>query len=871
MAGEKIYTANDTAETTEDAQANPAYLSSGTAPPVEITDYAQDPPEPPRRGGWIGSAVALLALAAWTGGFVWANFPAMVAADDPAAWTGWISNWAMPALLIGVAWLIVVRSSRRETARFAQTSRMLAQDTDRLETRLVTINHELSLAREFVSAQARDLDSVGRIAVDRLSHHAERLQVLIQDNSAQLATIGTVSGAALENMERLRNQLPVLTSAAKDVTNNFGNAGRAANAQLEDLIGGFNRLIQTGKVSENLVASLRGQFGQAMDGFAARTIELEQTIHARALAMTGQAENMRTALLGHQAEFEEQLRGRTLALTSEITETRARLDREEAESLTSLRSRLAALRDETSAIARSLRDGEAGALANWRETVIRLDQDMRSANDTAAEIGRQAAATSHTRMARLAEEAAALERVLSETNARFEAETARRRHAGEAQEHGMVERLTAQLAALDGEISRRQTAQTAHLAALSVQGDAAIAQLGKIEARIAAILDTNELAEAGMTRRLDVLDQRLGESRQQLDSTDQSLAGLTDGGVRLLELIQGAARHSREDLAHAVARGIEHLEELEHRARVLRNTVDDADRGGQSLSANLLLTHNRLRDTAGALVALHDDINEKAGLQAEKIDGLQQSLVQLDSQTEAAASRAQGELTTAIRQLNDAAGSVIATIEQRGAGVVSALASQLGSESGDAIEHAMRLQVIEISGKLEQAAAHAAGISREAASQLREQMAKVNELVGSLESRVDQARTRAEERVDDDFARRIALITEALNSNAIDIAKALDTDVSDTAWSAYLRGDRGIFTRRAVRLLDGPEARSILQLYQTDRNFREYVSHYIHDFEAMLRQILSTRDGHALGVTLLSSDMGKLYVALAQAIERLRG
>jgi hypothetical protein len=38
----------------------------------------------------------------------------------------------------------------------------------------------------------------------------------------------------------------------------------------------------------------------------------------------------------------------------------------------------------------------------------------------------------------------------------------------------------------------------------------------------------------------------------------------------------------------------------------------------------------------------------------------------------------------------------------------------------------------------------------------------------------------------------------------------------------------------------------------------------------MLRSVLSTRDGHALAVTLLSSDMGKLYVALAQAIERLR-
>ena len=43
-----------------------------------------------------------------------------------------------------------------------------------------------------------------------------------------------------------------------------------------------------------------------------------------------------------------------------------------------------------------------------------------------------------------------------------------------------------------------------------------------------------------------------------------------------------------------------------------------------------------------------------------------------------------------------------------------------------------------------------------------------------------------------------------------------------------------------------------------------------HVLEAMLRQLLSTRDGHALGVTLLSSDMGKLYAALSQAIERRR-
>ena len=59
-----------------------------------------------------------------------------------------------------------------------------------------------------------------------------------------------------------------------------------------------------------------------------------------------------------------------------------------------------------------------------------------------------------------------------------------------------------------------------------------------------------------------------------------------------------------------------------------------------------------------------------------------------------------------------------------------------------------------------------------------------------------------EERDETPEARRAALVTESLNSNSIDIARALDASVADTAWASYLKGDRGIFTRRAVRLLD---------------------------------------------------------------------
>ena len=59
------------------------------------------------------------------------------------------------------------------------------------------------------------------------------------------------------------------------------------------------------------------------------------------------------------------------------------------------------------------------------------------------------------------------------------------------------------------------------------------------------------------------------------------------------------------------------------------------------------------------------------------------------------------------------------------------------------------------------------------------------------------------------LSRRVSLLIDALNSTAIDVSKILSNDAGDAAWAAYLKGDRGVFTRRAVRLLDSGEAREI--------------------------------------------------------------
>lgn len=845
------------------------------------------------------AVLGLAAIVGWTAFFVWANGSVLMAGIAPQQGIGLVSAWAPPVLVICVIWLIALRTSTREAARFTDAARALRIESEQLERRLLTVNRELSLAREFIAAQNRDLDSLGRIAVERISQHAERLDGLIKSNGAQIDAIANVSETALDNMERLRGSLPVIVSSAKDVTNNIGNAGRTAHAQLQELIGGFNRLNDFGQASERQVQSLRSRIDETITLFAGQAEAIEERFTARFAALDRQSGEFRARLDSHEVETLAAIRSRATALADELEQTRRELDDHESESLTSLRARLSALREETTAIARALRDGEGTALAGWQEAVARLDGDMRDISARLDAANRETIAAGEARVARLSEDAARFEADLAELGRRFEAEIAERRIRATGAEEAarkrlreslvqldadlgarrddadqandsMLTKLRAQLAEFDAEIAARHSMHETHSQRLVEHGARVADHLAEFAAQMRAAAEHGENAEATLAVSLQTLATRLADGRSVVADTDRAVLSLTDSSVRLLELIQASATHARVELPAAIEAGEQRLETAEARAFLLRDLASEAAGKSIELSDHVLLAQHTLTEATKALVVLHDGIEESTEGHAAKLVEVQHQLDQAQASSAALSERAAGALSAAIAELAGAAQDAVAGIERGSAGAVAAVAQHLGEASAAALDKIMRTRAAEAAGQLEQAAAHAAGVSREAAIQLRDQLAKVNELTGNLERRVAHARERAEEQVDNDFARRSALITEALNSHAIDIAKALDSDVSDTAWAAYLKGDRGIFTRRAVRLLDTGEARSVVQLYDSDRDFRDHVSRYIHDFEAMLRQLLSTRDGHALGVTVLSSDMGKLYVALAQSIERLR-
>ncbi len=871
MAGNRNIVALD-----PDAQdAVPVETTAAQTADAEVTvdDQWYEEDEAAPNAGWRNGILPALAFACvlgWTGFFVWTNQSQMLAPASPQAWVGWIRDWSLPVVLVCCLWLIAMRNSRREAERFGATARLLSEESARLEARLSTVNSELSLAREFIAAQARDLEALGRMASERLSSNADRLAGLISDNGSRIETIGSVSENALDNMEKLRGQLPVIASAAKDVTNNIATAGRTAHAQLEDMVAGFTKLNQFGQASETQVVALRAMVDKTLAEFTHQSEQLGIIAEQRFAALAEQGTGFRNELDAHEVSALASIRTRATALGEEIARTRTELDNQEAESLTSLRARLTAVRDESMAIGRSVRETETAAISAWQESIARLEDDLRDAIAKVGEIDEKALASARARLAELTSEAAEVDERFAERDRVFAEEIARREQQASERHERQVEALTGHLAQLDEHLTKRVTEQEFRAERVTANAAEVEIKLGAFAARMDEISRHGEAAAATIAASLGTLAERLIASREALAGTDAAVDALTENSVRLLELIQGSAKHTTEELPKALTITEERLAQVEHRTSALRLVAAEAEQSGARLSDYVLRSKQELADSGELIESLNRLVAERSAEQIETIGKLRSSLAELDQESRILAQHADQSLRSAIDALGSSARDAVAGIETMSASAITALAERLGAESGEAIDRALKARTAEAAGQLEQAAVHASGISREAAVQLRDQLTKVNELAGNLERRVNQARARAEEQVDNDFARRVALITEALNSNAIDIARVLDTDVTDTAWASYLKGDRGVFTRRAVRLLDASEAKAVMQVFTNDDSFREHVSRYIHDFEAMLRQLLSTRDGHALGVTLLSSDMGKLYVALAQAIERLR-
>jgi hypothetical protein len=383
--------------------------------------------------------------------------------------------------------------------------------------------------------------------------------------------------------------------------------------------------------------------------------------------------------------------------------------------------------------------------------------------------------------------------------------------------------------------------------------------LDAIEARFANFGTQGAEQTADLAEALATLSDHIGAIGGALGQSNQSADGLVGRLETLRAQLDGGRAQLTDELPAALSR-------LRLNAEQGLEAIDRAVPQAQKLASDAETAAARIVE-AGAVMDRHGEATVAV---TGQVQALQVLLARIDQTFTHVAEGASTKLVDAMLRVRETAGQAAQHARETLTGVIPRVADELAEAGAAAL--ATRLSEV---GRAEvtavgDAAALAMTTAQGASERLTQQLLALAQATQVLEARFSEHRAAVEAENEGGFARQVGLLIEALNSTAIDVGKLLAQEPSDTEWAAYLKGDRGIFTRRVVRLLESSEAKAVAERYGEDGAFRDLVNRYVHDFETMLRRVLSARDGGMMSVTLLSSDAGKLYVALAQAIERLR-
>ena len=424
-----------------------------------------------------------------------------------------------------------------------------------------------------------------------------------------------------------------------------------------------------------------------------------------------------------------------------------------------------------------------------------------------------------------------------------------------------IERANSSLGDLSGRVAEQERASQRMIAEID---------------RGLALIDERftELASNGDDRANHFLES-LTRARTELDTLaaqagtqDSAIAALADRTGAIRDSVGRLAEEIREGVGAAIGEAQGNADRLAESAQAAKPEISWMRDAAAEASDRLSTTASQIAEQQDRLAALLASVDDGVGDSQAKLASLSSAIADAQAQATNLSAETGPALVAALVQVKDAAGHAAERAREAIEAVIPESAGKLSRETRDALERVIRESIEERLREVETVASRAVDSARAASDRLTQQMLTLGQTASALEQHIEQTGREQREKDSEAFARRVSLLIDSMHSAAIDVGKILSDEVDDKAWDSYIKGNRGVFTRRAVRLIGGSETRALKTHFESDIEFQRSVNRYIHDFEAMLRRVLAERDGGTIAVTLMSSDMGKLYAALAQIDRR---
>lgn len=119
----------------------------------------------------------------------------------------------------------------------------------------------------------------------------------------------------------------------------------------------------------------------------------------------------------------------------------------------------------------------------------------------------------------------------------------------------------------------------------------------------------------------------------------------------------------------------------------------------------------------------------------------------------------------------------------------------------------------------------------------------------------------------DDLLQEAGIILTRLQELSVDMAHLFSPKAEENLWERYYSGDKTVFMRHIKTEINDSKYKKIKELYQSDTAFRRSVDEYMRAFESMT-QVLDKEDENKLLMSIvIGSDVGRLYMVLAQVVK----
>lgn len=733
---------------------------------------------------------------------------------------------------------------------------------DAIGARLETERHQLSAAMEGAAAQfAAITDDLGGRA-RALDSAAQQAEAILADRIASLDDGQEQYRATLEHLaaraESLRMAVARDMKALNELTDSADMKAKSLSETMAAGVDGLRAAIdaataQSQSAAQHLAdttAQLDAQAGQTAQRLNHSASDLDAKLSAmlaQAQAMLAQTETTLDGQMGRIASHSEQaatlladkldMLERVAAMAaSQLQEAIGNASQDAGTALAAARHELAGTAD---SLVNTAQDAASRVDAQMSGIADRLGAQLSGLADLALDNRQQIDALSDS----LAERIGALSNLtaqartdLSEANAAIDAQT--------TASSASFERMGATLSAFEHQIAERRDS---------------LARMGN------EVTDRINTALRNLSQQAAAIGGEVTGQVNSIDAESSRLSGqleaMRDAFATAMAETQGAVENFRTTSTDLGTLASGNVEQLDQAARRLTGLGQET---------------GKLQDVITSLTqTMTAEIDKIRTAVREASESADQGAVQVGATYLSAMARSRKISADAVEAARSAADNVVRMVEDTVSKTLETLRTQGGAQSAEA-EQALTATAARISqslnetlGQVGMAASRASVTAESAARRVASQAEGLLRETNDLANKMSAMEARLDTVVRSDLVRTSSLIIEGLNAAAVDIGRVLATDISDTQWRQYLAGDKSIFTRRTLKLGDGASRARISKRYDEDSDFRDHVRRFLRDFELLMARALAGKESTPLSIALLSSDLGKLYVLLAQSVKRL--